>query len=345
MASKVKLKINQSSYEGWKDVNIRRNLGAVAGGFDLNIVRAWSGDIFPQNECSIFINDKVVISGYVDNVNISTDSSSDSFSVSGRDYTGQLVDCSAVYKTGSWRGVKIDTIIKNLISPFGIDVVFNGDLGPVFKKFVIQQGETVFECIDRACKIRGLITTSNFKGQLLITDGSPVIANDSLVYGENLKDAEVSLSLGDRFSDYIVKGSSSGNDWVAKKSYSFKAETKDDQVTLYRPLVVIPEGLADTKSCQLRGDFEANIRAAKSSEVNCTVQGWFQDNGDLWDVNMLVDVNISKFSLSEQMIITECVYSFDDSGGEIVKIKVMREDVLDKLPLKKVKKRSSSFGW
>lgn len=339
--------MNDTAYEGWKSVNIKRNLGAIAGAFSLSIVEAWGGQILPNQPCQVLLNNSPVITGYTDKNIKSISANANTFKIEGRDLTGQFVDCSAIYKTGSWKNAKIDKIIRDLISPFGIPVKFSGDLGNDFSKFVIQQGETVFESIERACKARGLVPTSDFEGNLVITDQTPKKSNDSLIYGKNIKSANQNLTGNERFSKYIVKGSVSGDNWSPNKSYNIKTETLDETVELYRPLIIIPEGQTDTAAAQARGDFEASIRAAKASEISIETVGWSQENGDLWDVNLIVPVDIPNFGISEELLITECSYNLDSGGGEITKFKLMREDAFKKLTQKKVKKRpqTSSFGW
>lgn len=348
--SKLELKVNGKSYVGWQSITLKRSMGAISGGFGLGIVRAWSGDIYPSDKCLVTIDGEPIISGFIDNVNFDISDSDNSFSVEGRDFTGQLVDCSAIYKTGSWTKARLDKIVNDLILPFKIVAKFEvQNFGSVFRKFTIQQGETVFECIDRLCKSRGLIATSNFKGELVITDGKPKKSTDSLVLGVNVKSANMGLKLENRHSKYIVKGSAQlANDdwWEAKSSYSFSGECTDESVKLYRPLIIIPDSQSDAKMSQTRANYEASIRAAKSSAVKVTVVGWRQKDGKLWDVNLEIPVKIPTFGFDETLLIVDCDYSLDDSGGEIVSLNLMRKDAFLKMSEKKVlKKRESGFKW
>ena len=157
------------------------------------------------------------------------------------------------------------------------------------------------------------------------------------------------LKLENRHSKYIVKGSAQlANDdwWEAKSSYSFSGECIDEAVNLYRPLIIIPDGQSDAKMSQTRANYEASIRAAKSSAVKVTVIGWRQRDGKLWDVNLEIPVKIPTFGLDETLLIVDFYYSLDDSGGEIVSLNLMRKDAFLKMPEKKVlKKRESGFKW
>ena len=344
----IQLKVNNQIYNGWDGVTLRRSLGAVAGAFGLSIVKAWEGGIYPQDVCKVTIGGETIISGYVDAVNMQISGTENGYSVEGRDFTGQLVDCSAIHKTGSWINAKINTIIGDLVAPFKIKAIFTGDLGEAFPRFTIQQSETVFEAIDRACKARGLIATSNFAGELIITDQKTKKSKDSLTVGVNIKAASLALKLDERFSKYTVKGSLTGDDFSASNSYNISASVVDKAINLYRPLIIIAEGQVNKKTAQARANIEASIRAAKASAVDVTVVGWRQSDGRLWDVNYEIPVNIPQFDLKENMLIIECAYSLDEGGGKIVNLKLMRDDAFLKIPEgapKEVKKRKSGFKW
>ena len=75
--------------------------------------------------------------------------------IRGRDRTGDLVDCSAATMPGEWQNELLDRIVQSLIDPFGISVTVDTDIGEPFRKFRIDEGETVFEAIDRACRYSG----------------------------------------------------------------------------------------------------------------------------------------------------------------------------------------------
>ena len=87
-----------------------------------------------------------------------------SWVVSGRSKTSDLVDCSAIYKTGQWTNVTLDRVARDICAPFGIDVVVECDLVMPFPRVAIEQGRPVFELFDRLAKQRGILLTTNEKG-------------------------------------------------------------------------------------------------------------------------------------------------------------------------------------
>ena len=168
----VNLTVNGSKYSGWKSININLGLEQLSGTFELVVSEKWPDNLTarkmrPGEACTVDIEGQIIITGYVDDVLPSLDSDSHSVSIKGRDKTGDLVDCSAIYKTGEWTNKKLDVIAANLCEPFGITVIVNTDIGEPFKKETIQQGETVFEILDRLARQRGVLLTSDGLGNLI----------------------------------------------------------------------------------------------------------------------------------------------------------------------------------
>lgn len=132
--SKVELRVNGAFYGGWKTIRIERGIEQIAGTFELSVTDRWAEQsavrqINPGQPCEVRIDEAVVITGYVDTVAPQYDKQQHTITVSGRDKTGDLVDCSAIHKSGQWSGRKLDQIAADLCQPFGITVFRNTDVG------------------------------------------------------------------------------------------------------------------------------------------------------------------------------------------------------------------------
>ena len=64
-----------------------------------------------------------------------------------------------------------DRIVQALVQPYGISVAVETDIGAPFRKFRIDEGETVFEAVERACRFRAVLPLSDGAGNLIL--GSP----------------------------------------------------------------------------------------------------------------------------------------------------------------------------
>lgn len=107
--------------------------------------------------------------------------------VTGRDKTGDLLDCSA--KVGEHLGQRLEAIVAALAKPYGIGVSVITDTGAVFERFAPNVGDSVGECIERLCRQRGVLAWANGLGNVVIgrgTVGRPVA---TLRRGDNVEDA------------------------------------------------------------------------------------------------------------------------------------------------------------
>ncbi len=316
----VKLKINNSEYSGWESMRISRSIEQISGTFELTVSDKWPGidstrEIKTGHACEVLINSSTVINGYVDDVTPSFGTSDHTISVSGRDKTGDLVDCSAVYKTGEWSDRNILQIAKDLCDPFGITVSSNVDYGAVFKKWSIQESETVYECIERAARIRGLLLVSDGSGGLLITRASSDRIETGLIEGENLLSGSRTFTWRDRFSKYTIKSQNAGfDDSTPDQNSGPRGEAVDNTVNRYRPLIIIAEDQGDTAKLNDRAKWEKNVRAGKSSRINVSVQGWSHKAG-LWEPNKMVRITSDKLTVDKDMLIVSVGYSLDRSGS------------------------------
>lgn len=315
----VELRVNGSYYGGWKSIRIERGIEQIAGTFDLSVTDRWAEQsearqINPGQSCQVLIDEAVVITGYVDTVAPEYDKQQHSISVSGRDKTGDLVDCAAIHKSGAWSGQKLDQIAADLCQPFGIKVLRNADVGTAFSTFSIQEGETVFECLERAARMKAVLPASDGLGNLMLTRANTGAAVAELVEGENILSARGEFSWKDRYSRYIVKAQGVGDDdnfgdAVAQQ----QAEAKDAAITRYRPLIVLAEDQGTGATLSQRVGWERSVRMGRGNRATVTVQGWAHE-GTLWRANTLVRLRSPRLYADVDLLIVAVTFILDDQG-------------------------------
>lgn len=321
-ADKVTLLVDGSRYNGWQSVSINRSLETIAGTFSLTLTERWPGQntarqIRPGRPCQLLIGDDKVITGYVDDVEPEISKTSHTVQVTGRCKTGDLVDCSAIYRSGQWRNVRLDTIAKNLLEPFGISVIVGADIGGTFASYNIEEGETVFECLERAARQRAVLLVSDAAGNLVITTASETMEGTVLEEGKNIEKAGATLSWKDRYSKYTVKGQGKPTDSdYGEKSTRARGIADDTAIDRYRPLIIINEDAGSTFT--ERAAWERDNRRGKGSRATITVSSW-RTNGRLWTPNMLVPVTSPSLWLDRlPMLIAGCQYQLSDAGSTTV---------------------------
>ncbi len=333
--SRATLLIGGAKYEGWTSVNITRSLEAIAGSFELTVSERFPGEplsrpIRPGAECRVELDGTPVLTGYVDDVEPRYDKGAHEITVRGRDKTGDLVDCSAEGR--AWKNSTLQEIAGDLCAPFGISVAYNVGASKLFKDFTISGGEAVFEALDRAARMRGVLLTSDGLGRLVITRASTEKAGSVLKRGLNILSASGQFSHRDRFSAYTVKGQARGSDnTLGPAVFSQKGEARDTGISRHRPLIVTAEDAGDAADFQTRADWEKNHRYGQSNRVSVTVPGWAHPGG-LWRPNVRVKITDDWLGMDTELLIAGVTYRLD-AGGTVTELELAPPGAFDVLPL------------
>lgn len=329
--AKIGLKVNGVEYTGWESASITRGIEAVAGGFSLSVSERWDENrpwpILEGQECTVELEGSRVITGYVDNRNVGYAASSRSFAVAGRDRTGDLVDCAAVPSKWQFNSVPFAAMIAELCKPFGVAVtVATGvDLGAPPPMFVVNPGDKVFECVERACRLGGFLAYSDGNGGLILDRTGTVRTVTSLIEGVNLKSARASFSVSDRFRRYIVTGQLPGGDEYSGDHSAFvRGEAVDPNIRSTRVLLIRAEGGMTIDLATRRAQWEAAVRAARGASVECEVEGWQQHDGSLWPINATVHLKAPRLGIDDDLLISQAVYSTDTQQGTITRLSLKR---------------------
>lgn len=330
----ITLKVGGKDYVSWEEVKVKRSIETMAGSFILRVSERWTDSAEPRQiykgqSCQLLLAGQPVITGYIDDAKPYFDTDSHSIEVSGRCKTGDLVDCSAIYKSGQWSNRKIEHIAADLCAPFNIKVVTETDTGAPLRSHNIQQGETVFECIERAARMRGLLLISNPNGDLVITRASTQKISTRLVQGENVLSAAGHFSMKDRYSQYIFKGQSKGSDeWSGEKAAHGMSVVFDRSVPRYRPLLIVAHDQGSGTSLHDRAVWEKNVRMGRGDRATIPVQGWTHADG-LWLPNIMVDVQVPHIDLDNEMLIASVEYTLDEQGGTKCEHEITRREAFE----------------
>lgn len=353
MSEPITLLVDGKIYGGWQKVRITRSLIDVAGSFELSLTRKWEDakplEIKPLSSCVVKIGDDTALTGYVDDFIPSYDAKEVSWVVNGRSKTADLVDCSAIYKSGQWSNVTFDQVARDICSPFNIAVSVECDVGAVFPRVAIEQGETAFELLDRLAKQRALLLTTNELGQLVITQASEQDMGTALELGVNALAARGRFSTKDRASEWIVKGSSygGGETWSNSAPSTLggqKAVVTDPSITRYRPRIIIAEDVTTAAGASIRGQWQMQRTLGEGTQTEITVAGWRTqgikgDTGPLWQINRMCPIKDDIQVLDAKWLISVVTLIEDDKNGRISIINLMpREAML--IPAEVSKKRT-----
>jgi prophage tail gpP-like protein len=320
--SDVELYIGHKVYAGWKSVRVSRSIERIAGSFTLNVSDKTPGEtaipsIPTGSACRVSVDGETVISGFVDRVSPTHNAEEHELALSGRDVTGDLVDCSAVHVPGEWHDQKLEAIVKALIEPFGISLHVGTDTGAAFRRFRIEEGETVFEAIDRGCRQRAVLPMSNGVGGLVLGRAGQSRMDAVLQFGVNVLSASADLTHIDRFSEYTVKGQQPWAKYLKPEDQAqLVGKAVDPNVRRYRPLTLIAEEATDKDASVDRAKWEANVRSARAQRYTVKTQGWrCTEKGDLWKPNRIVAVRDPWLGVDADLLITDVAFLKGDGGS------------------------------
>ena len=316
----VDVTIGGERFAGWTRAAVRRSLEQVSGTFRAGLadpgiasLRAlWAGA-----PCQVSLDGETVIDGHVDRVRNAYDESSHELEIAGRDRTGDLVDCSAPSRPGEWHGVPLDAIATAIASPFGISVSAPDGVGAPIRRHRIEEGETCFEAIDRACRLRALLAMSDARGGLVLGRPERGEAAVRLVRGENILRAAAEVSLVERYSTYRVLGQQAGGDFIRPEAAAHvRATASDPGVGRDRPLTIIAEQALDDVEAAERAMWEADVRRARSERVTVMVQGWRERGGSgaLWAPGTLVHVVDDWLGIDRSLLVAAVEQALDEEG-------------------------------
>lgn len=341
MPPSLGLRVNGLEFAGWETARITRSLEAAASGFDLSVSNRWGGqekpwEIYEEDECILTLAGKPIIAGYVDKRTVSIGPETHSISVSGRDRTGELVDCSANLLQWEFWGTPILTIAQRLAAPFGVTVSIQPGVVPaVPEKVSIDPGDSALDVIERMCRMAALLPISDGTGNLILTRPGVERATTELVQGQNILEASGNYDASNKFRRYVVRGQHFGYDELnGGQSSGIEAEATDSTVRRSaRVLLIRPEGNATDAQSQKRAQWEATVRAARSDVVTIKVQGWQMGDGRLWPINALARVRCPAVGADGDMLICDATYNLDISGGVTTELKLKGPDAYKPKPV------------
>lgn len=282
--AKLGLRVNGKEFAGWKSIRVTRGIECIAGTFELSVTNRWQGHskpwpIYEEDECTVVLDGKPLITGYVDKRRVSLDPNSVELMVGGRDRAGALVDCSANLGKWEFQNLSILTLAKELAKPFGVPVrmdsgvraravatdgssrtfaldfgtpgesvasTANSTLGLGLplptppRKFSIDPGESCFEVLEKACRTAGVLAVSDGAGGIVLTRAGRTRIGAQFVEGQNVLGIAAEYECSGRFRRYLVMGQHQGdNEWFAEQVCSVKGSATDNGVKRTSRVLVV----------------------------------------------------------------------------------------------------------
>lgn len=337
----VQLQVGGSIYSGWTAMRVERSIEQAAGAFALEVTERWPGQplrwpIEPGARCALMLDGETVITGYVDSVERGLDAAQHNIRVNGRDAAGDLVDCSALQQGERLPSIHNQTllqIVTSLAGYYGVAVTADVPVGSPFSTLDAEPGESVWDNISRAARMRALLILSDGIGGLVITRAGDSVNPVALVEGENVKAARLVRDNTARFSRYIALGqdrTDGSEDYFGADAASPRAVIEDPAIRSPRTLLFVVDSLADGITLKDRVRWERNVRRGQGRRLEVTVQGW-SAQGRVWRPNEMVQVSLPTLGIDGQLLIVAVAQSLDASGT-VTTLTLSPREAYDLLP-------------
>ncbi|MFJ2990375.1 phage baseplate assembly protein [Collimonas sp. NPDC087041] len=344
--AQVVVTVNNRDYQGWIESNIQRSIENISSRFTIpvSMVPGSPPDIHRQDDMKVYINKTLVVTGTVLAAEPFYKRDDCGFKIEGRSRTGDLIGCSAIYRGGQWKSAKLDQIARDVCGQF-VDVVVDADMGAALSDFKIEDGETVVNLLSRAARMRGILVTTNARGQLLLTTAGKNRSHGAIVRGQNVISMESIGSDADRYSQYIGYGQkkSTGNFDEATQQ---KASVFDSEMRRSLPLMVNVQGNTDTADIRRLLEHTMRVRRGHAYGLKYQLEGWTWE-GKPWEINTLVPIYDDIVGLNGDLwLICEINNKCDLTEGDVTIITVRPPDAYDSEPIKPIKapKKTNSGG-
>lgn len=345
----VKLRLAGKEYIGWEEISITRSIEDVAGTFSLTVSDPPENgrnalDLRPGDECEVLIDKTLVITGYLDSVNVDYTATSHNLRFDGRSKTKDLVDCSAL-QTQQFVNSTVEQIAKKLAADYGIQVVVRGDGGKPVPNFQVQpNGETVFDALQRLCGPANLLITDTPEGHLLLTNvkgtkTKNVIVNNGKL-NTNIKSCNFTVGEHNRYSKIVVRGQSRATDTNFGRQVSgIMAEALDPEIRRTRIKIIRADVEVSTDDATQKALWEMKASAAKGIEINYVMYSWYGNQNELWQPGQTVEVTDTLCGIDHKdLVIARVEYRIDNSSGTTCTLVLNPAEAFEKDKEKQVKK-------
>ena len=288
----ISLLINKKRFRLWQSMNIARTIDAPD---TISITAPFEPDDAAMREAfrplsfnpmSVSVGRELIFNGTMIDPVPSTDQTDRMISVSGYALPGVLNDCtvSASDYPVQFDNADLRTIVNQLIEPFGLSVVFDGDAGAPFERVAIQPAERILSFIIKLAQERGLLVASTARGDLRfwkgVTTGLPVA---------RLEEGEPPLlSVAPTFDSQSFYSHVTGVQWVITGLLGNQYTQKNTLVSgAFRPITF---NVTDTQGGDLQSTVEAKTgrMVANAVTYSVPVSTWRDSRGKLWEPNTLI---------------------------------------------------------
>tara|TARA_R110001599_G_scaffold210877_5_gene408273 strand:+ start:5473 stop:6732 length:1260 start_codon:yes stop_codon:yes gene_type:complete len=189
----IQVYINKEIFDKWKGITINKGLDSISGSFSMTAEYNYSDEKSPftlSGRIEIFHKDreedlpKKVMTGYIDRVNTSISGGGLMVEISGRDITGDVIDCTIEHGSKEWSAKAVD-IIEEIIKDFNINAISKTEKANSIVSQNAKPDSKASEVLSSIAKKGGFIMITDENGDLNLVSKADGTLSGSLSVGSN----------------------------------------------------------------------------------------------------------------------------------------------------------------
>lgn len=339
----MKIEVNGEVYEGFLEANASIFLDKLTSTFKF---RTTSDDakalpFVGGEECVILVSNQKIITGFIESVEVDGDKDTHNISISGRDKTCDLLDSTIGSLSDIKAPISLKRIIQKVIRHIGTDIDVIDKVNPrLFSKTeditAPEPGQDAWELIEKYARKRQVLLSSNADGDIVITESDAIHSGVTLQHKvndntNNVLKYSVKYDTTERYNLYeMITQMSPIAAMIAQLTnagiVNQSAKSVDNNVRKGRQFVLVAESPGSGSEQKLRVDWERNVRKARARVYGATVNGFRNDNGNVWAINELVFVNDEFAGIHADMLINSVSFSINSDSGRSTILELVEKD-------------------
>jgi len=231
-------------YSAFEDVSVQAMFSDAARTFTIEVAAALGASttnaLFSVGTpLSIFANDDLLLTGYVDDRSPYFDAFDARITVTGRSCSADLIDCSAEHDTGYFKNKDPKEIGDEISRNYkGTGFVTDQQLDKI-ERYQLTPGASIFREVEKLARQQGMTLTGTPEGMINITKASASRHAGGLIEGENMLVGGAKHNGANRHSKYTVRGQRPFGH--GKENLEIEEVEEDGTVHRYRHVIVVQD--------------------------------------------------------------------------------------------------------
>ena len=323
--------VNGQRYGNWDTVSVTRSGQDLIPRFNFSAASPlesspnWAGmKLGIGSDCQVYLAGRKVVDGKILTRQVAYNAQQHGLEVGGASRINTITRATVDHEQQSeFKNSSLSQVANALLQKFNIKFSLKGSTDGAdkpFEKVSVQPGETVFQAIERLCRMRNIYMIPGMDENILgyrLGDASGAVAD--LQEGRNILSCSVAENYEGAFSEISAVGQQPRNDdHNGDAARDVKAKVTNSSVPEHAPLIIMAEMPGDQTDMKMRAQHENGENIATQINAQIEVQGWFKDDDTLWLEHVGDPVTIYSpmaFTNDRMTLAIQDVVSTQSAGG------------------------------